>query len=391
MTVTATGPGTYTSPAVTLPDAGFVTWVWKVSKSAQPEWVRPFIAADWQDDYGINIETHSVRWPISITSEVREYNVHPGGRAFDRITVTGFPDNHPDFAGDGYWAADEQAITHTVYGPFASDEMLTADLDLAAAPVLTSITTPARNGVYDIGYDESERIEPHEPGFYIIVSSFGGDDRVQPFTSSPADIWERFFVPGAEQPVSVVTQAQPEVLVGDPFEDTALVQGSRIPDGSYLVFRAYGPIEPDEEPACEAAFFTSAKINVSQAGVYRSGAAVAKTPGHVYWVETLYDAEGEVIAEGSCGAPGETTVVLERPPGTPVTPLPPAPPALPELPVTGGGSEWLPVWIGLAIVLIVPGGVLWFGRRLAIYRERIDAEDEEVTIEQLLNEGITSE
>lgn len=391
VTVTATGPGTYTSPAVTLPDAGFVTWVWKVSKFAQPEWVRPFIAADWQDDFGINIETHSVRWPISITSEVREYNVHPGGRAFDRITVTGFPENHPDFAGDGYWAADEQAITHTVYGPFASDEMLTADLDLAAAPVLTSISTPARNGVYDIGYDESERIEPLEPGFYVIVSSFAGDDRVQPFTSSPADIWERFFVPGAEQPISVVTQAQPEVRVGDPFEDTALVQGSRIPDGAYLVFRAYGPIEPDKEPACEAAFFTSAEISVSQAGVYRSGAAVAKTPGHVYWVETLYDAEGEVIAEGSCGTPGETTVVLERPPGTPVTPLPPAPPALPELPVTGGGSEWLPVWIGLAIVLIVTGGVLWFGRKLAIYRERIDAEDEEVTIEQLLNDGITSE
>ena len=179
--------------------------------------------------------------------------------------------------------------------------------------------------------------------------------------------------------------------MGDPFEDTALVQGSRIPDGAYLVFRAYGPNNPNEEPACEAPFFTSAKISVTQAGVYRSGTAVAKSPGHVYWVETLYDAEGEVILEGSCGATGETTVVLERPTGTPVTPLPPAPPALPELPVTGGGSEWLPVWIGLAIVLIVTGGVLWFGRKLAIYRERNAAENEEVTIEQLLNESITSE
>jgi len=390
LSVTATGPGEYTSPEVTLPDAGFVTWVWKVAKESQPEWVRPFIAQDWQDDYGINIETHSVRWPVSITSEVREYNVHLGGRAFDRIVVSGFPDDHPEFEGDGYWKADEQHVTHTVYGPFASDTMLTDDLDLTAAPVLTTITTPAKNGVYDIGYDESERIEPEEPGYYVVVSSFVGDDRVQPFTSSPADIRERFFVPEGVQPVSVVTQAQPEAFVGDPFEDTALVQGTRIPQGSYLVFRAYGPNDPEAEPVCEVPFFTSEKISVVRAGVYRSGPTVAETAGHVYWVEALYNAEGEVLAEGVCGAPGETTVVLERPPGTPDTPKPPVPPALPELPVTGGG-DWLPVGIGIAVALIITGGVLWFGRRLALYRERNTEDGEEVTIEELLNENPDSE
>ena len=391
--VTATGPGEYTSPEVTLPDAGFVTWGWKVAKASQPEWVRPFIAADWQDDYGINIETHSVRWPVSITSEVREYNVHPGGRAFDRIVVSGFPSDHPEFEGDGYWKADEQHIIHTVLGPFVSDKMLTDDLDLTTAPVLTTITTPAKNGVYDIGYDESERIEPTEPGYYVVVSSFAGDDRVQPFTSSPADIRERFFVPGGEQPVSVVTQAQPEAFVGDPFEDTALVQGTRIPQGAHLVFRAYGPSDPEVEPVCEVPFFTSEKISVTQAGVYRSGPTVAETAGHVYWVETLYDAEGEVIAEGACGAPGETTFVRERPPGTPDTPkppTPPTPPGLPELPVTGG-ADWLPVGIGIAVALIVTGGVLWFGRRLALRREQGGGNGEEVTIEELLNENPDSE
>lgn len=391
VTVTATGPGEYTSPEVTLPDAGFVTWVWKIERASQPEWVRHFIAADWQDEYGINVETHSVRWPVSITSDVREYNVHPGGRAFDRITVSGFPGDHPEFAGDGYWKADEQHITHTVYGPFTSDAVLTADLDLTAAPVLTTITTPARNGVFDIGYDESERIEATEPGFYVVVSSFAGDDRAQPFTSSPADIRERFFVPGSKQPVSVVTQAQPEAFVGDPFEDTALVQGTEIPAGAYLVFRAYGPTDPEAAPVCEVPFFTSAKISVTQAGVYRSGPTIAETPGYVYWIETLYNADGEVIAEGSCGAPGETTVVTERPPGTPDTPTPtPKTPELPELPVTGG-SDWLPVGIGLAVALIVTGGVLWFGRRLALHRERTTENSEEVTIEELLNENPDSE
>lgn len=282
VTVTATGPGTYTSPEVELPDAGFVTWVWKVAKASQPEWVRPYIAADWQDEYGINIESHSVRWPLTISSEVRENNVHKNGRAFDRITVTGFPENHPEFEGDGYWGPDTKELEHTVYGPFKTDAELTEDLDLSDAPVLTRITTPAKNGVYDIGYTDEDRIQPTEAGFYVIVTRFVGDDRVQPFQSSPADIWERFYVPGPEQPVSVVTQAQLSAFVGDPFENTALVQGSEIPEGAYLVFRAYGPHAPDAGQVCEVPFYTSKQIKVTQAGHYRSGTTSVDRPGHVY-------------------------------------------------------------------------------------------------------------
>lgn len=386
--ITATGPGTYISPKVTLPNGGFVTWVWEVNMDAQPEWVRPFIASDWQDDYGINIETHSVRWPLKITSEVREYNVHQGGRAFDRIVVAGFPDNHPNFEGDGYWQPDVRELTHTVYGPFDSDAELTDDLDLATVPVLTAITTPARNGVFDIGYTDDDRIQPTNPGYYVIVTSFPGDDRVQPFQSNPTDIWERFFVPSDGQPVSVVTQAQPEALVGEPFEDVALVQGTDIPDGAYLVFRAYGPVAIDADPTCEVEFFTSKKIPVIQAGVYRSGTTSVDQPGHVYWVEMLYKADGTVIAEGNCGAPGETTVVTE---GTPETPEKPKPVPLPELPPTlavTGGSNWWPLLAGGgAVALIAAGVTLWFGRRLALHRERNGyVREEDEGIEELLND-----
>ncbi len=389
VTVTATGPGTYTSPKVTLPDAGFVTWVWEVKKSSQPEWVRPFIASDWRDDYGINVETHSVRWPLTITSEVREYNVHKGGRAFDRITVSGFPENHPSFEGDGYWQPDTKELTHTVYGPFATDAELTEDMELDDAPVLTRITTPAKNGVYDTGYGEDDRIQPTEPGYYVVVTRFEGDDRVQPFTSSPADIWERFFVPGPEQPLSVVTQAQASAFVGDPFEDTALVQGSHIPEGAYLVFRAYGPQPAGEDPVCEVPFFTSKQIAVTEAGHYRSGTTSTDEAGSVYWVETLYGKDGKVLAEGRCGAPGETTVVSVRPPGTPETPTPDKP-ELPELPpelALTGGTDW-GAWAGgiAAVLLLAAGATLWFGRKLALHRERMENEGGEVTIEELMNQ-----
>lgn len=386
--VTATGPGEYESPEVVLPDAGFVTWVWQVKKASQPEWVRPYIASDWQDEFGINIESHSVRWPLMITSEVREYNVHTGGRAFDRITVSGFPDNHPDFEGDGYWGPDEKELTHTVYGPFKTDAELTDDLDLENAPVLTTISTPAKNGVYDIGYTDEDRVQPEEPGYYVVVTTFAGDDRVKPFESSPADIWERFYVPDDKQPLSVITQATPVAGVGEEFDDAALVQGSKIPEGAYLVFRAYGPHSPDAEPVCETPFFTSEKIPVTQSGIYRSGKTSVDRAGHVYWVETLYGKDGKVLAEGRCGAPGETTVVTGTPPEVPPTPETPDLPKLPpELAVTGGsGFPWL-IAAGGAVALLVAGFTLWFGRRLALCREHggyVGEEDE--GIEELMND-----
>lgn len=314
--VTATGPGIYTSPSVAHPDAGFVTWVWEVRFSSQPEEYRDYIADDWADNYGIPVESTSVRWPVSVTSEVREYNVHPNGRAFDTVEVTGFPDNHGDFTGDGYWGTDLDVITHTVYGPFTTDAVLTDELVLEDAPVLTVLTTPARNGTYKLGYTDADQIRPTEPGYYVIVSDFAGDDRVQPFRSSPADILERFYVPQPQAPVAevtVTTKATPEAFVGDPISDTAVIDGD-VPEGAYLVFRAYGPYMEQPSAGDEVEpFFTSEQAPVDGAGEYVSGPTSVDSAGLVFWVETLHGADGEVLAEGFIGAPGETTIVRDRP------------------------------------------------------------------------------
>jgi len=290
-------------------------------------------------------------------------------------------------------------------------------------------------------------------------------------------------------PVTVITQATPTARVGEPFGDTALVQGSNIPTGAELVFRAYVPEPASESPVCESVFFESARIPVTQAGVYYSGDTTADQAGNVYWIETLYDRDGDVIAEGSCGAPGETTVITEQPeelnvrtkavaevtlgqpaydvaivtgtvpegttltfeayrqdgdtatctaaelvftnesialdspgeyassevvfeeagtyywietlhdsegtvihrglcgapdettvvhevPPTP-TPTPTPTPEIPEKPdtppslaVTGGGDWWLPLGIGGGVFALAGALTLWFGRRLAIHRER---------------------
>ena len=64
--------------------------------------------------------------------------------------------------------------------------------------------------------------------------------------------------------------------------------------------------------------------------------------GTYYWIETVRDAEGEILSRGLCGAPGETTTVTEVPP-----PLPPQPPT-DKLAFTGGGDWMLP--FGIAAV-----------------------------------------
>lgn len=486
VTLTATGPGRYTSPPVVLPSGGFVTWVWQMNKATQPPWVRDYLASDWADAYGTPAETTSVRWPVTTTSLMREYNVHEGGRAFDVVTVTGFPANHGEFTGDGYWKADVDTLTHTVYGPFASDATLTDDLDLTDAPVLTTITTPARNGVYKLGYTDADKITPTEPGYYVLVTVFPGDDRVQAHTSSPADVLERFYVPPTPPvavPVTVITQATPAARVGEPFGDTALVQGTAIPAGAHLVFRAYGPQPDGQSPVCQTPFYESEEVPFTQAGVYSSGTTTVDQPGDVYWIETLYGADGTVIVAGTCGAPGETTTITGQPeeltattsavpevtvgdpahdvaivagtvpegttlvfqayrqdadtatctdeelaftsehtvldgpgeyassevvfdtvgsyywietlydsdgavihrglcgtpgetttvvpvPATPTpTPVVPTGPDTPSLAMTGAGS-WLPLGIGGGVLVLAGALALWFGRRLAIYRER---------------------
>lgn len=424
--VTATGPGVYTSPTVAAPNAGFVTWKWEARVTQQPAVYRPYLAGDWIDDFGIHAESTSVRHPVTITSEVREYNVHLDGRAFDRIVVTGFPADHATFEGDGYWGADTDSIVHTVYGPL-EESQLVDDLDLTTAPVLTTISTTARNGVYQVGYTAVDEIRPAAAGYYVVVSSFAGDDRVQPFTSSPADILERFFVPGPPPPpaptpdVRVSSQATETVEVGQPFTDTALVRGSWIPVGATLVFRAFGPFEnaPAEGEAGDP-FYESDPIAVTGEGDYTSPEISVETAGSVYWVETVYAADGTVLAAGYLGAPGELTVVTPpstpeptptptptetptpgptptptdtptpeptpTPTDTPTPPPPTVPPTEPPHLAYTGMPDWLlPVGLGGATFLLVLGGMLLFGRRLAMARAaRGEVRDEDwLSVEQI--------
>ncbi|MGO3225591.1 MAG: hypothetical protein ACTIKK_02485, partial [Agrococcus casei] len=118
--------------------------------------------------------------------------------------------------------------------------------------------------------------------------------------------------------------------------------------------------------------FTSTTIDLDGPGEYRSDEVIFETVGIYYWVETVTDEDGTILHRGVCGAPDETTNVTDTPdePGKPDVPG--------ELAHTGGG-DWWPLGLAGGLIAAVTGGVLLFGRRLAIARDRagyVREEDE---------------
>lgn len=318
--VVAEGPGRVASPgSVIATGNGFYTAVVSIRVEAAGGFA-PYLREDFTAPFFEEVETAVNRFDLQHESQTREFNVVPGGRAFDRITVTGYPDDHGDFDGLGGWEPDLGAATVTVYGPLPGMPATPHVPD--DAPVFWTGTVPAVNGVHDVGYDDAHPVvaptRAVHPGgdYFVFVYAFAGDDRVEAFVSPFDDVREVFHVPGSPEvvvPPSVVTRAQPTSAAGEPIHDTALVTGTTDP-GDHLVFRAFGPQDPAEEAVCDEStlLWTSDPVPVDGAGLYDSGTTPAPAiPGAVYWVESLLAQDGHVRHEGRCGLANETTVVTD--------------------------------------------------------------------------------
>lgn len=320
--VVADGPGLVRTPGTVLATGnGFYTAVVTIRRADADEWA-PYLREDFTAPYFEEVETAVNRYDLEHRSETREFNVVPGGRAFDRIVVSGYPDDHGEFPGLGRWQADLGEATVTVYGPLP--ELPRSPEVPDDAPVLWTDVLPAVDGVYEVGYDPDHPIlaptvATHPGGdYFVVVYAFAGDDRVEPFVSRFDDLREAFFVPGPPDvavPPSVVTQAQERTPPGGTMHDVALVMGGTA-DGDHLVFEAFGPQDPDADPVCDEStlWWTSERVPVAGPGYYDSGSTTAPAdPGAVYWVETLLAADGTVRSRGACGIPSETTLVVDEP------------------------------------------------------------------------------
>ncbi|MDK6418810.1 VaFE repeat-containing surface-anchored protein [Actinotignum timonense] len=199
VTVVANGPGqikaTLSQPTV---KAGFVTWVWEVKAEDQPadsaKWIKP----GWADQFGLPDETTSVRYPAKIDSTLSIRDTKSGTYLVDDVWVTGLPANHPDFAGGMGFKADTATISHEVLFFPHGLAVTEANRD-RAEKIGETVTIPARNGFYPSVGEISWLVKQDAngknlPGTYVFVSSFAGDDRVQPLTTSVEDVTEQFTI-----------------------------------------------------------------------------------------------------------------------------------------------------------------------------------------------------
>lgn len=214
--VADTGPGEYLVEARFDPveqlndeDAGFITWLWEMKKSDQPE-IRSeelyMLKGDWADSFGLHVETTSKQWPGEVESELSMRTTKNSFYLTDEVWVSRFPESHPHFRGSPAaprnadfrpFAPDRQTIEQRLYF-WPEGIPVTPDLE-AAIQVGKTTTIPAANGYYPNQGDLTWKLQLGEdgraiPGTYQMVHSFEGDDRVQPFTGLIPDPTEQFVV-----------------------------------------------------------------------------------------------------------------------------------------------------------------------------------------------------
>ena len=310
---TANGPGEYRAkldkPAS---KPGFVTWVWRMVRENQDAAYVEYIHADFSDQYGIAEETTSVWHEAEIDSSLSIRETKSGTYLVDDLWVTGMPDDHPNFTGDGRFAADTKEIMQRLY--FFPDGVEVTDDNLAAATLVGEVSLPAKNGFYpSVGSTEFKLIHDEAgqqvPGTYVFVTSFAGDDRVKAMTTSVTDANEQYVI--TPEPLSVVTKAVPEIIVGETAHDTAIVTGT-VPAGATLGFELYKAVGQDKTCTPENRVFTSPAKPLPGPGEYASDDTVLNEAGTYYWVETVRDKNGATLHRGECGLPHETTIVKPK-------------------------------------------------------------------------------
>ena len=188
---------------------GFYTVVWSVAKDQQGEYAD-FIAGDWNDGYGEPAETVSYRYEATIDTSLTMHETKRGPYLVDDMWVTGLPGDHPNFAGgmDGRFEADKREFNQTLL--FFPEGSPVTDENKDNAEVIGQITTSATNGFKpslgstDFKVKLDENGEPLA-GTYVFVTSFEGDDRLKPFTTSVEDKTEQYVIEGT--PVELKTTA----------------------------------------------------------------------------------------------------------------------------------------------------------------------------------------
>ena len=199
---TATGPGEHNvNVDVAGLAPGFYTWVWKVVKDTQPGTIgdpaidiKELVHADWHDQFGLGDETTSYRFNANVDTSLSVRETKSGSYLVDDMFVTDMPESHPNFTARAGFKADELKFTQKLL--FFPEGQAVTDENIAAAETISEVQVDASNGFKPSVGSTSFKMKDGEPGTYVFVTSFAGDDRVAPFTTSVTDKSEQYVVEG---------------------------------------------------------------------------------------------------------------------------------------------------------------------------------------------------
>ncbi len=197
---TATGPGEHSvNVDVAGLAPGFYTWVWKVVKDTQPGTIgdpaidiKELVHADWHDQFGLGDETTSYRFNANVDTSLSVRETKSGSYLVDDMFVTQMPESHPNFTARAGFKADELKFTQKLLF-FPEGEAVT-DENIGAAETISEVQVDASNGFKPSVGSTRFKMKDDTPGTYVFVTSFAGDDRVAPLTTSVTDKTEQYVV-----------------------------------------------------------------------------------------------------------------------------------------------------------------------------------------------------
>lgn len=283
--VVASAPGIFpASTPVNAPErVGYVTWVWRLDP-ASPS--APYFEP-WSDRFGMPAETTRVLPPTVSTVAM------PASVVGDEV--------HDSAIVGGHLPSEPGTLVFRAYLQPTTAEVPVCDASTLAYDSSDKPVTVTDTGTYD---SPPTRFDEH--GKYYWVESFYSNDGTLIHEGECGLEEETTLV----SPGSVVTHASAIVEPGALAKDTATVTG-KMPDGAVLVFRAFAQQGVADGPLCDEStlVFTSDKVPVDGPGRYTSESTKFDQAGTYFWVETLYDEEGNPLHVGECGIATETTEV----------------------------------------------------------------------------------
>jgi|GEM_PF-7046954 len=320
--VTASGPGvTVTANMGAAPQSGFYVYVWSFSRANQPAANRPFfIDQAWADRYGLEDEVTSVRFAPRITSVASSTTDGDGDMHFtDTLTASGFPANHGTFTGNSVFGADAQDVTLRLY--FFPEGVTVSDSNLTGRQVGSAVTFPATNGTVTRTDPTWVTVRDGDgflvPGTYAFRAVFTGDDRALAYSSSVTEVTEQIDVQVERLVTSTTAHSSGAVIAGTTIDvwDVADVTGDQLP-GFEIGFSLYGFADA-QNPVCtpDTLIHTYGRQPLTGADQYTSEPYSLTVPalGAIGFVETVWNAEGDAVLEGICGAQAETLDVTVVP------------------------------------------------------------------------------